>query len=92
MTVSSSCVLSPYMNDVNANTAQPSAWEQLQEAQEWKVVGLARQLLTGQGSDLYRRTLVTFLNKEPRGLHRLELSEQNELSQILKREKLRESN
>lgn len=75
------------MSDVDTNTTQQKPWEERQEAQELKVVGMARQLIAGQGSELYRKTLANFLSKEPRGLYRLEPSEQNELNAILEKER-----
>lgn len=76
------------MSNFDTDATQQAPWEERQEAQEQKVVGMARQLIAGQGSDLYRKTLASFLSKEPRGLYRLEPFEQDELNTILEQERL----
>jgi hypothetical protein len=71
------------MNKTDEDSTQQPVWEKQQEEQEQKVVVLARRFLMGSGSDLYRKTLSSFLCKRPRGLDRLEPIERDRLSQIL---------
>ena len=73
------------MDDVNVGSDVESVWQRRREAQELKVVHWARQLLSEQGNELYRQVLITCLRSNPKGLDRLNKSEQERLIQIISR-------